>query len=126
MIYSDFRYFGQRVNFVGDSNGAQNQLDFYSLRLRRQDDKSLVDRAGSRLENAGDAKLFQSVKVLQDEVNSYVGELEQALRHDAAANAKNSNENKLLKDLNFLNGQQAQLERIISKYEVMERFMQIP
>ena len=59
-------------------------------------------------------------------MNDYVGELEHAIKHDSGPNAKNSNENKLLKDLNFLNRQQNQLERIISKYEVMEKFMNIP
>ena len=32
MIYSDFRYFGQKVNLV--TNADTNQLNFYSLKLK--------------------------------------------------------------------------------------------
>ena len=61
MIYSDFRYFHQRANFISDSNNSQNQFNFYSLRLQYRDFKILSDEPyaqNEKSENIESQKLF--------------------------------------------------------------------
>ena len=53
-------------------------------------------------------------------MNSFKENMQQAISYDNKKNDK-----KMLKDLSFLSLQVRQLEKIISKYETFEKFMQI-
>ena len=104
MIYSDFRGIPNKITFVQEGG----HVNFYGLEVKNTQAIAGLNQKES---------ISVSFDTLQNQINGFQTNLNIAILYDSQS------KNKMLKDLDWLKVQSKLLEKIISKYELLEKFI---